>query len=644
MSQLLFGSSKPTKSIGSIELGAVLGQGGFGKVILGYDTVRKQNVAVKFIDKKLVKEYNLSEYVDREIQMMKKLKHPFVVSLLSVTVSTKGHYLVMELAENGELFDRIVESKRFDEETARRYFQQLMSALIYCHGKGIVHRDLKAENLLLGKNNDLLICDFGLSRYVAVNSPDSHNDPTFNGDAKVTFKSLAGSVDYQAPEVIGEGGYQGFACDVWAAGVILFFMVCGYLPFSGKTENETHARIMKVEYNCDNNKYLSDSLKDLLKHIFVVNPKMRYTTSDIVAHPWFQEGSKSAYISSSSPLSTVTPVEEVSSPRPFPSRPSAGNLLRDNSNNNLIECENTMSNLEIDKLHAAFSCVDIDHSGYLTRIQVQDMLVKIREKPVSLRDVDEFVAKFDHDDQGRISEEQFIEGWTHNSELSSSSDVYRLINLFHHNLEKELLETLRKSFDEFIVFLDKNGVIPDSNFDVLVKSLDMTHVEGIQLRKMIENMKGKLTFDEFVSICTTRGLLTNNKAARRLRSVSKMFDQIEKPAFEIYINTGFTVTGMRETIAAKMQKSGGTINTVFTRGDIGESLIYGKHTKEGKGVLEVGIRLLPSLAGYTKVLAYRICGKTDVFHDWFRNIIKLFNEEILSFQKDTAPAGESELM
>jgi len=237
------------KRIGHLELGQVLGVGGFGKVYLAHDLDLKQDYAVKVVDKALVRAHNLQEYVKREVDIMKMVRHKHVITLREVIELPNMYCLVMELAPNGELFDRIIESKRFDEATARRYFQQLMSAVTYCHRKGVVHRDLKAENLLLGENCELKVCDFGLSRFaflppapalpgVQLKKPDS---PT--KDKTIVFTSLAGSTDYQAPEMWLDEGYQGYTCDIWSCGVILFFMLCGYLPFAARTDAETESRV-----------------------------------------------------------------------------------------------------------------------------------------------------------------------------------------------------------------------------------------------------------------------------------------------------------------------------------------------------------------------------------------------------------------
>ena len=625
------------KTIGHIRLGAILGQGGFGQVMLGYDTQKKMDVAVKFIDKKLIKENDLLPYVEREIEVMKKLKHAHVVTLLSVINSNKGYYLVMELASNGELFDRIVESKRFDEATARKYFQELISALSYCHKKGIVHRDLKAENLLVGKNHELLVCDFGLSRYVSAAQFD---------DKKVVFTSLAGSVDYQAPEVIKEEGYQGYSCDIWSCGVILFFMMCGYLPFATNTTEETYTRILNCQYNKDN-KYLTEGVKSLLRGILVVDPKNRMSMDDIIAHPWFRVDLPAGLFPETpvvnSPVAPNSPIASGGISPNHPTSPTSSVGSPTTGFGNSPSRDDLAHDFRV-KLSAAFCNLNVDHSGFLTRAQVKDMLVKIHDKAISEAEVDGFVANFDHDPEGRISEEQFIVGWTQNQQLIDHHiDLQKLINLFHYDLETELLITLRRAFEKFD--LEKNGIITEEDVKALASSLDITDDECSELRKLMGDGSETISFERFVKFCTTTNVLKMNPIARRMRRVGEMFDVAESIGYKNYINNGFTVAGLRETIMQKLIAEGPVdMCCTFSRGDQEGFLLASVAGGEGSNHLSVGVQLLPSCPGYTKVLAYRIQGKTNLFHEWFRQFRKLLRVEILECEQDSAPVGEPMLL
>jgi serine/threonine protein kinase len=151
------------KRIGKYQLGDTLGRGTFSKVKYAVDTETKLPYAIKIVDRKMIRKERMEEQLKREIAIMKILKHKHVVGLREVLQSSKHIYIVLELITGGELFDRIVSLKKFDEPTARKFFQQLINGVEYCHAHGIAHRDLKPENLLLDVDDNLKISDFGLS-------------------------------------------------------------------------------------------------------------------------------------------------------------------------------------------------------------------------------------------------------------------------------------------------------------------------------------------------------------------------------------------------------------------------------------------------------------------------------------------------
>lgn len=622
-------------SVGGIELRHVIGQGGFGKVMLGYDKKNKKDVAVKVIDKQLVEENALQSYVEREIEILRRVKHEHIVRLISVIDSSKGYYLVMELANGGELFDKIVESKRFDEKTARDYFQQLISAVHYCHEHNIVHRDLKAENLLLGSKGELKVCDFGLSRYTTKKG-------SFTSSAKdqaILFTSLAGSTDYQAPEVIQEGGYEGHSCDIWSCGVILFFMLCGYLPFADRNDDLTKKRILSASYN-KNAKYLSEGARDLISKMLVINPKQRLDTKGIIGHPWFLTDLDAKGLGFD---------ESLMSPMLNGSLASAANTVKHASPESpTTEANNCQANKEM--IHQAFISCNVDQTGFLTRDEVRDVLIKLNsERQVQPTDVDEFMRHFELDDKGRITEEQFILGWTkeRNAQdgFSSKYSLSKLANIFHFSLERELLAALRTAFDSLDV--GHKGLIKPSDFQQLQLGLSADEVK--QLFDTVDpDHRGlaALNFENFVNFCTKYDFLQKHPISVRLKRLESLFDVCEFQGFRSYISTGFTVRGLREVLVQKLKTEAPTVlRTTIHPGET-EGYLYGSFSDDetGRKVLEVGMQLLPAAQGYTKVLTYRIGGKTEIFHKWFRDFRKMLREEILMCAEDTAIRGESELM
>eukprot|EP00759_Apiculatamorpha_spiralis_P008397 PhF_6_TR15428/c0_g2_i1/m.23936 len=263
------------KKVGKYELGKTLGTGNFSKVKVGIDDEDK-NWAIKIIDKQLLIKEHMEEQLKREIAVMKLLKHENIVQLREVLQTANHIYLVLELVTGGELFDKIVAAKKFDEATSRKYFQQLIMGVYYCHQQGIAHRDLKPENLLLDSNDVVKISDFGLSNL-------QRGGPQGDG---TMLQTVCGTPNYVAPEVLREKGYNGFQADVWSCGVILFVMLAGYLPFDDPNMNHLFNKIERGEYRMA--KHFSDEAKDLITHMLTVDPHQRFTLEQVIAHSWFR--------------------------------------------------------------------------------------------------------------------------------------------------------------------------------------------------------------------------------------------------------------------------------------------------------------------------------------------------------------------
>ncbi|KAF3542676.1 hypothetical protein DY000_02001182 [Brassica cretica] len=221
-----------TKKIGKYEIGRTIGEGNFAKVKLGYDTTNGTYVAVKIIDKALVIQKGLQSQVQREIRTMKLLNHPNIVQIHEVIGTKTKICIVMEYVAGGQLSDKLCKHK-MKESDARKLFQQLIDAVDYCHNRGVYHRDLKPQNLLLDSKGNLKVSDFGLSAV-----PKS-------GDM---LSTACGSPCYIAPELIMNKGYSGAAVDVWSCGVILFELLAGYPPFDDHTLVVLYKKILRADY------------------------------------------------------------------------------------------------------------------------------------------------------------------------------------------------------------------------------------------------------------------------------------------------------------------------------------------------------------------------------------------------------------
>ncbi|XP_035236864.1 MAP/microtubule affinity-regulating kinase 3a isoform X8 [Anguilla anguilla] len=245
--------------IGNYRLLRTIGKGNFAKVKLARHILTGREVAIKIIDKTQLNPTSLQKLF-REVRIMKILNHPNIVKLFEVIETEKTLYLVMEYASGGEVFDYLVAHGRMKEKEARAKFRQIVSAVQYCHQKHIVHRDLKAENLLLDADMNIKIADFGFS-----------NEFTM-GNKLDTF---CGSPPYAAPELFQGKKYDGPEVDVWSLGVILYTLVSGSLPFDGQNLKELRERVLRGKYRIPF--YMSTDCENLLKRFLVLNPAKRGT-------------------------------------------------------------------------------------------------------------------------------------------------------------------------------------------------------------------------------------------------------------------------------------------------------------------------------------------------------------------------------
>ncbi|XP_053134182.1 serine/threonine-protein kinase MARK2 isoform X10 [Hemicordylus capensis] len=258
--------------IGNYRLLKTIGKGNFAKVKLARHVLTGKEVAVKIIDKTQLNSSSLQKLF-REVRIMKVLNHPNIVKLFEVIETDKTLYLVMEYASGGEVFDYLVAHGRMKEKEARAKFRQIVSAVQYCHQKFIVHRDLKAENLLLDADMNIKIADFGFS-----------NEFTF-GNKLDTF---CGSPPYAAPELFQGKKYDGPEVDVWSLGVILYTLVSGSLPFDGQNLKELRERVLRGKYRIPF--YMSTDCENLLKKFLILNPSKRGTLEQIMKDRWMNVG------------------------------------------------------------------------------------------------------------------------------------------------------------------------------------------------------------------------------------------------------------------------------------------------------------------------------------------------------------------
>ncbi|CAG5867015.1 unnamed protein product [Menidia menidia] len=258
--------------VGNYRLLKTIGKGNFAKVKLAKHLLTGREVAIKIIDKTQLNPTSLQKLF-REVSVMKILNHPNIVKLFEVIETEKTLYLVMEYASGGEVFDYLVAHGRMKEKEARAKFRQIVSAVEYCHQKRIVHRDLKAENLLLDADMNIKIADFGFSNEFTLGSK---------------LDTFCGSPPYAAPELFQGKKYDGPEVDVWSLGVILYTLVSGSLPFDGQNLKELRERVLRGKYRIPF--YMSTDCENLLKKLLVLNPGKRGSLKQIMKDRWMNAG------------------------------------------------------------------------------------------------------------------------------------------------------------------------------------------------------------------------------------------------------------------------------------------------------------------------------------------------------------------
>ncbi|OHS96290.1 CAMK family protein kinase [Tritrichomonas foetus] len=248
-----------------------LGQGAFATVYKAEEIATKTIYAIKVVSKDNLGTPEDITRFQREIDAMALLKHENVVQLHNFFSDDNNFYLVIDYCPNGELYDFIIKNGKIAENTAALLFQQISSAIAYCHSYGVAHRDLKPQNILIQKFPFVKIADFGLCGYIKEDD---------------LMKTFCGSPAFVSPECLSKQVYDGRKSDIWSLGVILYAMVTGEFPWNLSNTNIMIQQIMKAEYKVPS--YISDPCKELITHMLKVNPNDRISIEDILKHPFLK--------------------------------------------------------------------------------------------------------------------------------------------------------------------------------------------------------------------------------------------------------------------------------------------------------------------------------------------------------------------
>ncbi|XP_049893472.1 NUAK family SNF1-like kinase 2 [Epinephelus moara] len=277
-----------------------LGKGTYGKVKKAKERSGRL-VAIKSIRKEKIKDEQDLVHIRREIEIMSSLCHPHIITIYEVFENKDKIVIVMEYASRGDLYDYICDKRNISERETRHFFRQIVSAVHYCHQNGIVHRDLKLENILLDDNGNVKIADFGLSNL-------------YHGDEYL--QTFCGSPLYASPEIVNGRPYRGPEVDTWSLGVLLYTMVHGTMPFDGNNHKALVQQISTGNYRKPSNP--SDAC-GLIRWMLMVNPERRATIEEIAGHWWLNWGYQQSLLTETK----SSPVEQTTSPTsPLASHPA----------------------------------------------------------------------------------------------------------------------------------------------------------------------------------------------------------------------------------------------------------------------------------------------------------------------------------
>ena len=259
------------KKIGPYEIQKTIGKGTFGLVKQGIHMPTSEKVAIKILEKAKILDRKDHKNIIQELTILKKIRHPHLVRLYQLIETSSKIYIVTEYVAGGELYQNIISKGKLEESVAKRYFWQLMQGLKYLHDNNIVHRDLKPENIMTDSDSTIKIIDFGLSREYSEGQK---------------LDTSCGSPCYAAPEMIAGEKYNPQQVDVWSAGIILYAMLCGCLPFEDTNYKVLYAKVLRGKYETP--KHLSEESKSLLAGIINTDPTKRLTIHKILEHPWLE--------------------------------------------------------------------------------------------------------------------------------------------------------------------------------------------------------------------------------------------------------------------------------------------------------------------------------------------------------------------
>ncbi|CAK70725.1 unnamed protein product (macronuclear) [Paramecium tetraurelia] len=475
-----------TEDISKIyQFGKVLGVGSFGKVVTArmIKNLEKQ-YAIKIIERAKVK--GREDVLANEIYMLQRLDHPNIIKFHEVYQNNQNFYICMDYCKGGELVEWIPKKyKSFHEQHIQGIMKKIASAVCYIHDQGIVHRDIKAENIMVTskkEDGEPKLIDFGLAN-------------KFDTSHLKRLKSFAGTPMYMAPEVI-KGSYDE-KCDIWSLGVLLFTLLSGHLPFHGETKEELYDNIQTANISFDSAiwSHISGEAKDIIKRMLSKQPAQRLTSKELVKHNWFKKHFKNDEKNSSGLNNSLN--SSV-----FENR-SIYSLLKQNQGGAKFKKEvktlliNQLNETELNSLKEIFKKIDVDNSGTITFQELKEAL-KAEGSPATYEDIEKLINNVappqTQEEVGKRKKEFIIK---YSEFLASCIDERKFIT-------KEKLSALFKIFDtDNSNFITKQNIkeafarngkqISDKQIDEMIAEIDPNHDNKISFEEfclMFDNVGG----------------------------------------------------------------------------------------------------------------------------------------------------------
>lgn len=443
----------------------VLGTGSFGKVFLAQGAKDPDfKVAIKAISKKKVDAQDLKQ-MKQELSILQSLDHPHVVKYYESYENSNYFYIVMEYCPGGDLFDLLTvkaKNKVLAESLVAEIMSDVLHAIAHCHANNIAHRDIKADNVMVGEDGQIKLIDFGLSKK--------------NQTARTKMKDMVGTPYYIAPEVL-KGKYVA-KCDLWSAGVLLYILLSGYIPFNGESATEVYEAILDGHYSMKQKEWkkVSEDGKDLLSKLLTKDYKKRISASDALNHPWFKNCEEFKGDEDKDPLDEQMLDNLVEYKGSTKLKRAAINLL-----------VKMLPTKEVEGLKKQFVQIDTDHSGC---IDAEELATAMKQNPsikVPDEEIDRIISEVDFAGNGRINYSEFLAATIRVKEVLSEARLFTLFTQFDSDGTNQIsVENLREVFHRMEMDLTEKEI------DEILKEHDIEgdkQISFMEFKSMMEEQK-----------------------------------------------------------------------------------------------------------------------------------------------------------